>query len=621
MSDFERLIRQTLAHDPEAARTLLSEAKRRSDPAAACLAARVLKDREALRELLLGSWKEGRWDVLERSAAALGFALDGSQAQTIDALLHRANGKRQARTLGREGVVDALLMALDEPGGIGLCHGGLANDGTQKTTLCLAYRGDDSLCVGLALAAAKSASPGSAWGRLTPWMSKDLPKNRGRLEAWSKDPGEDQVRLARVDGEQLPLERPSTTTNSKDEEDPQLSLVQTLLETRSGAAWKSLCELADEANTPNTTVQLIAEGVSAWPDGLRVGSPRWFRSATKPKTAHRFDPWVRRFEHHEKLSERDVRLLFGSSLLAQLTELDLTHSILPTIPVGTLLAECPFANNLKWLSLARVWAVPTGVGCHIPLSHDEVVGVLASERLPSLQHLDLRDALNDSSAPQARSFADFALPALRFLDLSSDLLTDRDVCELATAPALRRLETLNLSSNDFGPRGLEALFGEELPQLQSLALDESRKLGQSLIDTLCAAKLPSLRRLSVRDVGLTGVTWRKILDSPLARTVRELRLGNNPLKGDSLSPLVESGWLARLEHLDVAHTGLDDQGLKTLLAHCVALRSLDLSRNPLGKPGLVALSEWPRLGQLEGLNLDGLHLTPKLRGLLTQRRR
>ncbi|MGZ3418346.1 MAG: TIGR02996 domain-containing protein [Polyangiales bacterium] len=128
--------------------------------------------------------------------AGLGLAVGARDREKLAAALARANGTRKVRLLESGQLVAAAEDALRSDFGFGIRHGGEANDGTQRTTLCLAVRVDDVLTIGVGLSGASGASPGRTWSSLQPW-SKTLPeRNRARLEAWAQEDAEDRVRIA-----------------------------------------------------------------------------------------------------------------------------------------------------------------------------------------------------------------------------------------------------------------------------------------------------------------------------------------------------------------------------------------------------------------------------------------
>lgn len=128
------------------------------------------------------------------------MTLTGTSATPADverllAALRAANGTRQVRLLSEAQVEKTVASALASPEGVAVLHGGEANDGTQRTTLCLAVRDGDFVTVGIGLSGAAGAGPGRTWKTLQPWSRTDPSKNAARLEAWARAKATDRVRL------------------------------------------------------------------------------------------------------------------------------------------------------------------------------------------------------------------------------------------------------------------------------------------------------------------------------------------------------------------------------------------------------------------------------------------
>lgn len=128
--------------------------------------------------------------------APLGLALDDTARRRLLAALAAANGTRKVRLLEATHLVAAAAEALER--GYAVRHGGEANDGTQRTTLCLAVRDGDAVTVGVGLSGAAGAGPGRTWQSLQPWSKTAPERNRARLEAWARARAADRVRLTVV---------------------------------------------------------------------------------------------------------------------------------------------------------------------------------------------------------------------------------------------------------------------------------------------------------------------------------------------------------------------------------------------------------------------------------------
>ncbi|MBL8920080.1 MAG: TIGR02996 domain-containing protein [Myxococcaceae bacterium] len=127
-------------------------------------------------------------------------AASPADLERLRAALRRANGTRQVRLLTEAQVEETVARALTSSDGLAVLHGGEANDGTQRTTLCLAVREGDFVTVGIGLSGAAGAGPGRTWKTLQPWSRTDASKNTPRLQAWARAKAPDRVRLRVVAG-------------------------------------------------------------------------------------------------------------------------------------------------------------------------------------------------------------------------------------------------------------------------------------------------------------------------------------------------------------------------------------------------------------------------------------
>lgn len=142
-------------------------------------------------------------------------------------------------------------------------------------------------------------------------------------------------------------------------------------------------------------------------------------------------------------------------------------------------------------------------------------------------------------------------------------------------------------------------------------------------------------RLSQEIVGWKSAKWERVFQSPFLRGVRELVVHAMGREVNMWSALVESSWiggvrtlhlpwaanapslsdllgeqLAKIpwERLEILDLNGHELGNRTAIAlaqsaHLTKLQSLDVSRNPIQRQGIVALIESPLCGQLKQLRL------------------
>jgi uncharacterized protein (TIGR02996 family) len=157
-----------------------------------------------------------------------------------------------------------------------------------------------------------------------------------------------------------------------------------------------------------------------------------------------------------------------------------------------------------------------------------------------------------------------------------------DPCEkigkLAACPHLGRLRTLDLS-------GL-------------------------LLDSVCARELLSsphlgrLQKLGLSGLGLAAIDF--VLPRPdLVPDLTALDLGSNHLGDEEVEHLVTTALCRRLRWLELANNGLTDAGVEALTSGRLAeVRSLGLSWNSVGVPGVRALARSPSWPRMENLDLS-----------------
>ena len=193
---------------------------------------------------------------------------------------------------------------------------------------------------------------------------------------------------------------------------------------------------------------------------------------------------------------------------------------------------------------------------------------------------------------------------LQRLTLAGVAAGDEAVMALAACTGLRRLEALDLSGNRVGLLGASSLAGS--PFLESLSEvdlgggEEAQPVGDVGVIVLAGApSLAGLRRLSLRNAGLTPRAAAALAASRPLRGLRALTLSHNRLGADGVSRLTSGTWDA-LRSLDLTRGGLDDRAA-ILLAGCPSLGGLwrlDMRGNTISSEGLDSLKSLPSLVEL-----------------------
>jgi uncharacterized protein (TIGR02996 family) len=265
-----------------------------------------------------------------------------------------------------------------------------------------------------------------------------------------------------------------------------------------------------------------------------------------------------------------------------------------------------------------------------------LAGLSGVEGLPVTWRLNSRH-LSASGLPELARDAPENLPPLVGLDLSFSYCGDDYLRALLASPWVSRLGTLLLGFSSLTAAGARVLAGcPFLTRLRVLSFDAlhcdegtSTELGPAGLAALAGSPhLAGLRELDlgqnpVRDEGLrelarsrtlTGLTWLSLFDaqvtdegvaalvgSPVVQNLRCLDLtGQNDLTDATLHALADSPWLGKLEALRLGGEGYSDPDFR--------LRGgIDPDGGPPARftpDGWRALCESPRLGRWSGLCLD-----------------
>jgi uncharacterized protein (TIGR02996 family) len=208
-------------------------------------------------------------------------------------------------------------------------------------------------------------------------------------------------------------------------------------------------------------------------------------------------------------------------------------------------------------------------------------------RLAPVRHLAVRHVVSfarsrTDAASQAAHLVEFT-PAWQTIDLAREGIRDAGLIHglLARWDDFTALTALNLSGNELTQKSIELFAGSPLlGQLASLELSANR---------------------------FGPAAWADILRSPFCGRLRELGLGHNGLTAEELSLLRGPLAAQRLAKLDLSFNPLGVAGALALSAAApvlTGLRELFLSRTHLGDDGLRELASGPLLSQLHTLDLS-----------------
>ena len=202
------------------------------------------------------------------------------------------------------------------------------------------------------------------------------------------------------------------------------------------------------------------------------------------------------------------------------------------------------------------------------------------------------------------------------LDLSECDLGNGGVCLLVCSPHLSFLKSLSLGHNRLDDSGAMAVArAAGLSRLQTLDLNDNGQIGETGIAAIAESPfLAGLLELDISGNEVNELAVRALLHGPIARSLKRLRLSNNPLR-DGLTELVRSELFSRMlgfdPHLDLHKCGIEPVGAEALAASTSlgSVTNLNLSENYLGDLGVRALGRSGRLMNVRTLRLARNQIT------------
>jgi Ran GTPase-activating protein (RanGAP) involved in mRNA processing and transport len=190
------------------------------------------------------------------------------------------------------------------------------------------------------------------------------------------------------------------------------------------------------------------------------------------------------------------------------------------------------------------------------------------------------------------------------LSIRGALAEDEALEVLSSSPRLEQLEVLDLSKNRLSPKGVHALLHRTWPKLRRIDLSDN-PIGASSVEGLVQTnRLPALRALRVRGVGLGPEGASRLASCSEAARLTELDLADNAIGEAGTEAIASSSWLDGLTALGLSKNGIGDRGVRSLAARrsMIAVLELDLSDNALGEMAarmLFNAGPWPELTALD----------------------
>jgi Leucine-rich repeat (LRR) protein len=396
--------------------------------------------------------------------------------------------------------------------------------------------------------------------------------------------------------------------------------LQDLAQGRVHIGWRLLraADWSQQAVSVRAADRLLAAAPDAFAalTHLDLSSKRWFA-----------DTWAKLLATPAFASLRSLRLrdtTLGGALinalgrsphLDRLATLDLTTSA--TSPSdrdapGVRFAAAPQPLNLD-LSGWRLPQLASLSLAGLGLGRADADGLRAWRQPSALRDLDLsRNRLDDVALYQLTHARWPA--ALASLDLSGNPLSAHAGLHLAEWPVLASLSALSLARADLCADALcDLLDAPFTATLARLDLSDNPALHPDGAAALAAAPLPALRALCLARCRLSLGELRALLGAPWFAHLTALDLSHNPLEDAGLQALLAAargGHLRSLASLSLAGCRLSPDGAAALAAAPLpALTHLDLSDNPLGRPGASAFASAQRVANLPNLQRLRLHNT------------
>jgi len=224
--------------------------------------------------------------------------------------------------------------------------------------------------------------------------------------------------------------------------------------------------------------------------------------------------------------------------------------------VLAVLAKLPYAPQLTRLNVSNLTTNP-----------DEIKSCMGV--FTSLTHLGITQSSIGNKGLEALARQPFAAN-LTYLDIENNLINEIGIASYMQA--FERLTHLNLSKNELGDSGLEALARQPFaPQLITLELSDNTNM-----------------------VSLQGVTAQGIINNiRIFIALRCLDVSLNAIGDAGLEGLAQQQLASQLMMLNIGSTGLTIAGIRANIGAFTDLRRLDVSDNSLGEEGLDELAALP----------------------------
>ncbi|MBP3959686.1 TIGR02996 domain-containing protein [Gemmata sp. G18] len=217
--------------------------------------------------------------------------------------------------------------------------------------------------------------------------------------------------------------------------------------------------------------------------------------------------------------------------------------------------------------------------------------------------------LDQRDRPDLASLAEWPhLARLHRLTFSTGWFDPADIARLAESPHTSNITELGFEFESISPEGLSTLAAAPLfNRLKALELSSNAFPPALLIDALGAARgSGALSRLSLPNNRVGRNDAEALFRLPALQDLQHLDMSDNPLAGEGIRDLAESGIVRGLRTLHLSRTRPGGPGVKALTeaGGLAGLRMLDLSNNALGPAAVRAVAACGGFRGLRVLNLS-----------------
>ncbi|MCE9564515.1 MAG: TIGR02996 domain-containing protein [Planctomycetes bacterium] len=275
--------------------------------------------------------------------------------------------------------------------------------------------------------------------------------------------------------------------------------------------------------------------------------------------------------------------------IAELRELTLTGRASSEEEIGWL-ADSPQLATLRCLTARGLWE--QGLRRLVASPH---LSKLKSLRMPSSSNLGHAGILVLTRASSLISLEELDLSGRGVSERYSEdpLVRSPGMEALASWPGLATVRSLNLSGNDVGRVGLQALLRSKYASsLKELSVRTCRLDGQSMAEFDTAAKGLQLETLDLGENVLKDVGAEYVALVPCLRELKSLRLDRCEISLTGARLFAKkASFLDGLRILDIGHNHFGPAGLGNLLSRKPkALHTLHMRNNDLHDEGAALLA-------------------------------